>query len=344
MKNYIIPIFIPHHGCTHQCVFCNQKKITGLETPITPTEVLAIIEEHLARINRPRNIEVAFYGGSFTALPLAMQRELLLPAYRVLEEGRIHAIRLSTRPDCITQAILKQLSDLGVSTIELGAQSLNDCVLYSTARGHTTQDVISAVKIIKEAGIKCGLQLMVGLPNEDWISLIQSSKLATKLSPDFIRIYPTLVIADTPLERSYRSGKYRPLSIDEAVARCAFMKTIFERSDIPVIRVGLQATEELSDSSVVLAGPFHPAFGELVESYLFKIVLIRFLDCIKIDLQPLTIHHHYKDTSKIRGLKNANITYWQTTYNIKLNLIADGKKTGEIIIIHDNLQYFLSIK
>lgn len=344
MKNYIIPIFIPHYGCIHQCVFCNQKKITGLETPITPIEVASVIEEHLARINQLRNIEVAYYGGSFTALPLRKQRELLQPAYVAFKEGRIHAIRLSTRPDCITKENLNQLIELGVSIIELGAQSLNDSVLFSAARGHSTADVVNAVKLIKQFGIKCGLQLMIGLPNENWSHIIQTSHVAVKLAPDFIRIYPTLVIADTPLAKSYNAGKYRPLSIDQAVARCAFMKNFFERSAIPVIRTGLQATEELSDSSVVLAGPYHPAFGELVDSYLFKMIVVSFLESVHNDGQPIILHHHPRDTSKIRGLKNSNLLYWQNTYKANIEMVADGQKTGQILIDYGHLKYLLTNK
>lgn len=333
MKNYIIPIFIPHFGCPHQCVFCNQKKITGAQHPMTPSIVEKTISEHLVRINRERHIEVAFYGGSFTALPINKQQELLTPAYRALKAGNVHAIRISTRPDYINNKILDLLRAFGVSTIELGAQSLDDKVLLLTARGHTSKAINNAVRLIKSAGIKCGLQLMVGLFGEDWPSLIRTTQLAADLRPDFARIYPTLVIADTYLAKLYQEGFYTPLTIHEAIARCAFMKLVFERHNIPVIRTGLQASEDLNDYDVVLAGPYHPAFGEMVDAHIFNAMVIRCLDNFTKINSDVFIHHHPNDTSKLRGLCNANTKAWKKKFfNINVKLLADGATLGQLEI------------
>lgn len=328
MKHYIIPVFIPHYGCTHQCIFCNQKKITGFQTSMTPKLVAEVIKEHLTRIDRPRHIEIAFYGGSFTALPRDMQESLLTPAYHALKAGKVHAIRLSTRPDCITQEILELVSSLGVSTIELGAQSLDDTVLQNACRGHTSRAVTIAVNLIKAAGIKCGLQLMVGLPSETWSGLIKTTYQATALKPDFTRIYPTLVIADTHLAQLYQSGVYRPLTLNEAVARSAFMKLVFNRSNIPVIRTGLQASDDLNSQDVVLAGPYHPAFGEMVDAYLFNTMVVRCLDNFAELGAEIVIHHHAKDSSKVRGLANSNTKAWSNNFKPSFRLAPDGSTTG----------------
>lgn len=333
MKHYIIPIFIPHYGCLHQCVFCNQKRITGIETPVTSGEVANIIKEHLSRVNQPRHIEVAFYGGSFTALPAEIQQSLLLPANCMLKQNKIHAIRISTRPDCIDCEKLDLLYNLGVSIIELGAQSLDDNVLVTSARGHTAADVSIAVKLIKEKGMRCGLQLMVGLPGENWPSLIKTTYKAALLKPDFTRIYPTLVVADTHLATLFQRGLYRPLALAEAASRSAFMKLVFSRQGISVIRTGLQATEDLANNNVVLAGPYHPSFGEIVDSYIFNAMVIRCLDRISVMASTIVIHHHPKDSSKLRGLGNSNIRHWQECYrNILFKLLPDGKGLGELII------------
>lgn len=339
MKYSIIPIFIPHYGCPHQCIFCNQQKITGVQTPVTAQEISSIIDKHLSLINKPRHIEIAFYGGSFTALPLETQHALLAPANKALNSGKIHAIRLSTRPDCINSEIINLVSNLGVSTIELGAQSIDDTVLRLAARGHTSRVIADAVELIKSAKIKCGLQLMIGLPGENWSRLIKTTFKAAKIRPDFARIYPTLVIADTPLARLYNMGLYQPLSIDEAISRSVFMKLVFQRNNIPVIRTGLQASEDLSDPQVVLAGPYHPAFGEMVDAFLFNIMVTRCLESLSKIRTDITIHHHPKDTSKVRGVNSSNIRAWKKYFTHNILLIADGLKRGQLDIEASGLRY-----
>ncbi len=345
MKHYIIPVFIPHLGCLHQCIFCNQKKITGRQTPVTPEQVAKVIHERLATINQPRLIEVAFYGGSFTALSESIQNELLAPASQALRSGQIHAIRLSTRPDCISGRVIANLCKQGVTIVELGVQSLDDTVLFRSARGHSSQVVVEAVRQLKDSGISCGLQLMPGLPGEDWSSLIGTVRQTIDLGPDFVRIYPVVVIAGTMLAELYNQGVYHPLTIAQAVSRSAYMKLVFERRGIEVIRTGLQASEELDSQANVLAGPYHPAFGELVDSHIFFLMLAGFIEqyslCFETDL---IICHHPRDSSKVRGQYNHNIILLKARYNLPtVKLCADSTvKKGTLLLINDGLSYELN--
>lgn len=342
MKHYIIPVFIPHYGCSHQCVFCNQNKITGVITPATPDQVIAIIREHMSRIDRARHIEVAFYGGSFTALPVDVQSSLLAPAAEALRQGSIHAIRLSTRPDCLDDNIVDNLIAHGVSTVELGVQSLDNNVLGLAARGHVSEHVELAVNLLKNAQLKCGIQLMPGLPGENWSSLIKTANGVVKLMPDFVRIYPTLVIANTPLAELYKRGQYEPLSLAEAIQRSVFLKNIFSYNNINVIRVGLQATTELDDNEVVLAGPYHPAFGEMVESYRFRKMIEDVLEAINPSGQIL-LHYYERDHSKVRGISNSNLHYIYERYpNCKLELKGDGRAQGELVLTYCHKDYVIN--
>ncbi len=326
MKHYIIPIFIPHLGCRHQCIFCNQQSITGRPTPVTARQVRTMIADRLAGINQKRHVEVAFYGGSFTALPVAVQNELLAPATEALLDGHIQGIRLSTRPDCINEAIIDNLIQRGVTIVELGVQSLDDAVLAAAARGHDCQSVDQAVTLLQQTSLRCGLQFMPGLPGEDWLSLLTTVRHGLALAPDFVRIYPAVVIQGTPLARLYEQGAYQPLSLAQATVRAAYMKLAFERQGIDVIRVGLQASAELDSQGTVLAGPYHPAFGELVDAYTFYLMLAGFVEQdIAGCREHLLVRHHPQDCSKVRGHYNANIAGLQQVYNIaEITLQADA--------------------
>lgn len=342
MKHYIIPIFIPHYGCQHQCVFCNQRKITGLETPVGASEVEEIIEEHLLRITKERHIEIAFFGGSFTALPLEVQTMLLEPAYKALKAGKVDAIRLSTRPDAITREILDNLAAHGVSIVELGVQSLDETVLRLSARGHTTLHVESAVTLLKEYKFTIGLQIMPGLPGEDLRSFIKTAGRLVKLAPDIVRIYPTIVISDTPLANMYTAGNYQPLTLSEAVRRSAVLKLLCEQHKIKVIRTGLQATEELSNHSVVLAGPYHPAFGEMVDAHIFDLMVGKFVEEIP-GLKHITIHFHVREQSKVRGVTNVNIQKWKMTYGIdSIVFVPDGNVQGQLGLEVNGIIYIIN--
>jgi len=348
MKHYIIPMFIPHLGCLHQCIFCNQKKITGCQTSVTANQVNTMIRERLSAINQKRWIEVAFYGGSFTALPESVQNELLAPASKALRNGLIHAIRISTRPDCINPDTIANLIRQGVTIVELGVQSLDNHVLSTARRGHDSQSVTAAVTLLKQSGIHCGLQLMPGLPGEDWISLIRTVRQATTLRPEFVRIYPVIVIADTALAGLYSQGSYQALSLKQAVVRSAYMKLVFEQQGIEVIRTGLQASAELDSKTNVIAGPYHPAFGELVDSYIFYLMIAAFIEQNgAVSEDALIIRHHPQDCSKVRGQYNNNINKLTHSYNItKISLYADSsvkkgcllfENHGQVVLFNKNL-------
>ncbi len=316
-------------------MFCNQRKITGQETPVTAEQVSEIIEESLVKITGRRQVELAFYGGSFTALSLDCQYELLQPAYQALQRNLIHSIRISTRPDCINPVIVKNLAMLGVRTVELGVQSMDDAVLAGANRGHTAKDVSNATSLIKNAGLACGVQLMPGLPGENWSSLICTVTKIIGLRPDFARVYPTLVIAGTPLANLYYDNRYKPLTIPEAVAKSAYIKLTFEQQGIKVIRTGLQATAELSKAHVVLAGPYHPAFGELVDSFLFFLMAAHCIEILSYSAceGEMTIHHHPKDSSKLRGVSGENIRRLKKTYKLSsIILKPDHHTLGELVI------------
>lgn len=324
----ILPIFIPHAGCPHQCIFCNQKTISGHSKAAIAYASFQI--ERWLQWMKPNILnEAAFYGGSFTGLPLDLQEELLQLTDKLIMEGFIGSVRLSTRPDYIDAIRLKLLKKHSVRMVELGVQSLDDRVLQKAERGHTSQQVVEAMKLLKENDFFTGIQLMVGLPMQDFASVKTTGEQAAFLQPDIARIYPVLVIKDTQLAREYMSGNYMPLTLEEAVIQSAWLYRRLTQSDINVIRVGLQADEELCSPGNILAGPFHPAMGELVKSRILRD------DCTKKiaflyekGLRCVDIYCSYSLESKLRGQKNDNLRFWQQQYpGIKLRIIhekADG--------------------
>ncbi len=275
MSPLVIPIFIAHQGCPHLCIFCDQHSITGKaageEHQVTPASVKKEIEDWLAHSEdrKKRQVQVAFYGGSFTGLPVARQKELLDAVKPFIEQGTVQKIRLSTRPDYVNEEIAEFLDKHDVGVVELGVQSLDEEVLKASGRGHSVQQSMEAVKLLKQSGFSVGVQLMCGLPGDSTVKLINTANMVVDLAPDFVRIYPALVIKGSGLARMYRDGSYKPLSLNKAVAQVSLLKNIFEQHTIKVVRVGLQPSEELRKK--VLGGPYHPAFGELVASRrLFK--------------------------------------------------------------------------
>ncbi|MBU5437736.1 radical SAM protein [Tissierella sp. MSJ-40] len=315
-RHYIIPIFVPHLGCPHDCVFCNQRKITGLSTNITPSFVEKTIKEHLETFNSDSYVEVAFYGGSFTAIDLDIQKELLKVPYKYKEKGLIQGIRLSTRPDCIDELILNNLREYKVDTIELGVQSLEDTVLYESGRGHTSKDVYEASNLIKDYGINLGLQMMIGLPGDDRCKSLYTCKEFIKLNPFCVRIYPTLVVKDTYLETLYLKDKYIPLTLEEAVDISTELLMLFNYYHIDVIRIGLQPTENIQLGKDVVTGPFHPAFRQLVEANIIKLLLDDYLSKANLTFQNevLVIQANSRNISAIAGQKSSNINYFMQKY------------------------------
>ena len=263
-RESIIPLFVPHLGCPNDCVFCNQRRISGSLVPATAEDVDKAIENAAALPRNGAKRQLAFYGGSFTAIPTEMQLELLGRAKCHIERGEIDSIRLSTRPDAIDAAVLKRLEAHGVETIELGAQSMDDEVLCLAGRGHTAEDVENASKLIKAAGFRLILQMMTGLPGDSVEKSIATAEKIIALKPDGVRIYPTVIVRDTALFDLWKAGLYAEHTVDEAVRYCARLLPLFEAAGIPVIRLGLNPTEDLSGGDAA-GGAYHPALGELVK-------------------------------------------------------------------------------
>ncbi len=264
----IIPIFITHEGCPHRCIFCNQEPITGQNHHVGPQEVEDEIRKWLRRSPaRGRRVETAFYGGSFTALPIIRQRELLRAVQPFLESGKVQAIRLSTRPDYIDSKSADFLSAYGVQTVELGIQSMSDKVLAVSQRGHTVEQSIKAINFLSNSGLQVGVQLLLGLPAETTRSTLQGTRQLTTMRIDFVRLYPALVIKGSGLADLYHRHKYRPLTMNQTIALTARIASMLSNHHIPVIRIGLPASKELEKN--LLAGPYHPALGEMVAARIF---------------------------------------------------------------------------
>lgn len=265
-KHAIIPIFIPHRGCPNDCVFCNQRKITARTDDIRPEDVRSIVEQWLTTLDSVQTVEIAFYGGSFTGLPIAEQSAFLAVAHEYKTAGKVDKIHLSTRPDYIDEEILDNLSSYEVDTIELGVQSFDNAVLKASNRGHDKSSVYRAVNLIKARGFELGIQLMIGLPGDSFESCIMSATEAAALKPDLARLYPTIILDDTELYNMYTRGEYTPLSREEAIERTKEMYKILDTNGVNIMRVGLKSTEIIGEGGAINGGTYHPAFRQLVES------------------------------------------------------------------------------
>lgn len=268
MKHANIAVFVPHIGCPNRCSFCNQNSISGTQSAPAPQEVAQVCGDFLASGDSRRFVgELAFFGGSFTAVPREYMTSLLQAAQPFLGKGKIEGIRISTRPDAIDREILTLLKSYGVTAIELGAQSMDEGVLAANFRGHTAKDVEQAAALITEEGFELGLQMMVGLYEDTPEACLETARKLIALAPATVRIYPTVVIRGTWLEKLYRQGKYQPMSLEEGVALCARLLEMFTQAGIRVIRLGLHASPSLEKDRV--AGLYHPAFRELCEGRLY---------------------------------------------------------------------------
>ena len=268
MKTHaIIPVFIPHKGCPNDCVFCNQKAITARTADITPEDVRNLIERYLPTLeNRGlETIEVAFFGGSFTGIPMKEQSAFLAVAKEYKDKGLIHKIHMSTRPDYINEEILDNLKKYDADIIELGVQSFDPEVLSASNRGHNAEDVYKACDLIKKYGFELGIQLMIGLPEDSLEKCIYSAKETVRIGPSIARLYPTIVLNDTKLLEMYRRGEYDPLTTEEAVAITKEMYKILDDAGINIIRVGLKSTDLITEGGEIQGHTYHPAFRQLVE-------------------------------------------------------------------------------
>jgi histone acetyltransferase (RNA polymerase elongator complex component) len=307
-KPLIIPFFIPHAGCPHHCVFCNQKIITGAESESLNTSPAPAIGQFLTYKRPSRShVEVSFYGGNFLGLPKEKILYLLKETEPFVDSGQIQGLRFSTRPDTIDEYRLNLIAPFPVSVIELGVQSMDDRVLKMSARGHTAADTVHAVNLLKKKGFKIGLQMMTGLPGDTVSGSLETAHKIIALKPDFVRIYPTLVLEGSPLALLYKKGAYAPLSLESCVDQLKNLYLLFQSEHIPVIRMGLQASRELSDTSIVLAGPYHPALGHWVLSSVMLDRAIAALELNPPTTDAATLLVHAKSMSRIQGLNKQNI-------------------------------------
>ncbi len=301
MKKANIPVFVAHLGCPNDCVFCNQRRITGTDGDMTGEKCEKIIKEWLGHISG--EAEIAFFGGSFTGIPLSRQNELLSVAAAYLDGKKITGIRLSTRPDYISEGIIENLLSFGVTTVELGAQSTSDDVLALSHRGHTAKDIEKASQMILASGMELGLQMMTHLPGSDDEKDRKTCRDFISLGPSQVRIYPTLVLKDTCLCDMFCRGEYAPQSLEEAVALTAELTEEFEGAGIKVIRTGLQPSESLDNAFV--AGPYHPAFGEMAKSRQIYLKIKKYVETKKPDYLVIEVEKSMR--SKLSGQKRANI-------------------------------------
>ncbi len=295
-----IPIFIPHLACAHNCIFCNQRHISGQTKAPTIEQVKEIIDSHLATIKEGTEVEVAFFGGSFTGIEMNLQNKYLQAIQPYIKEGKVKSIRLSTRPDYINEQILYNLKSHNVSDIELGAQSLDDEVLSFSERGHNVEDVYKAAQLINSYGFNLGLQMMIGLPLDTKEKSVNTAKKILSLGAKTTRIYPTLVIEHTALAKLYRENTYTPLTINQAIDWTKEVYKVFANSNIKILRVGLHPSKDLISGKGFLAGPFHISFFELVLSAIWRDRLLQLDDKVK------TIYVNPKDINHIIGYQSKN--------------------------------------
>lgn len=326
MKHSNISVFVPHVGCPHKCSFCDQRTISGAQSLPCGRDVREVCEQALREVRSPENTEIAFFGGSFTAIPRDYMLELLEAAKEYVGEGKFMGIRCSTRPDCISAEVLELLKGFGVTAIELGAQSMKDEVLEANERGHTAQDVVNASRLIREHGFELGLQMMTGLYKSSLADDMDTARKIADLAPDTVRIYPVAVLRGTRLGQLYLSGEYAPVPFDEMVEVCADIMKLFTDKGIRVIKCGLHASEFVEQDMV--AGYYHPAFRELCEAAIYRSII---LDAIEKELPDcrgkVTAEVSSRCISKAVGQKRANIEFFRER---GLDLTIVGSETVPI--------------
>jgi histone acetyltransferase (RNA polymerase elongator complex component) len=305
MRKVTVPFFISHQGCSHTCVFCDQRAISNSSGDLPTREDILAKVAAWQQTAGERPLEVAYFGGSFTALPVAVQDHLLQPLQGLLASGEIMSVRISTRPDCIDDATVKRLARQGITTIELGVQSMDDGVLQSAVRGHCAADSEAAIRCIRDGGLSVGAQLMPGLPGDTPAKSFHSLQRVIAAGADFLRFYPVIVLRGTELARRFQAGEYVPLTVEEGVQLCKVLLHEAMLSEVPVIRIGLQADEGLNKTTV-LGGCWHPSLGRLTRSELYFDLLCRLLISVPGGL-PCTILCHPSRISEVTGQGRINL-------------------------------------
>ncbi|MDE6425782.1 MAG: radical SAM protein [Ruminococcus sp.] len=306
MKHSNISIFVAHVGCPNKCSFCNQHTISGSQKAPSAHEVRCICTQALSEIKNPESAEIAFFGGSFTAIPRDYMMELLRTAYEFIDEGKFHGIRISTRPDFITPEILEILKKYGVTAIELGAQSMNDDVLRMNERGHTAENVFIASRLIREYGFELGLQMMVGLYGSTPETENETMNKIIEIKPDTVRIYPVVILKGTRLAELLKSGEYKPFDFDYVVKFSAECLINFEKNNIKVIKCGLHASEFVENDKI--GGFYHPAFRELCENIIYR---NKISEIIIPDIKQYIFKVNDKCISKALGHKKSNVEFFR---------------------------------
>lgn len=331
----IISVFIPHGGCPERCHFCDQRVSGG--DPLAAMRVSKAIEDHLATSPTGRASEIAFYGGTFTALSPERQLAYLETARPYLEQGVIGTVRISTRPDALNPAWLEQLRDrFRLATVELGAQSFNADVLERLGRSHSPHATIEGVRLLKTLGLRSGVHLMIGTPGECTEDDARASQLLASERPDFVRIHPLLVLKGTPLENDFRAGHFKPLELETAIDRVALLTASLEASGIRVIRLGLQANELLG--AAIVAGPYHPAFGDLVRGRIARnrteVALALALRQWSEDYDPsISIEAESTTFSHLSGHRKQNLNWLKERFRLRnLSLLEKARENNNLEI------------
>jgi histone acetyltransferase (RNA polymerase elongator complex component) len=346
-RPFVIPVFLPHHGCPHQCVFCNQNAITGRKGALpSPGKVRQIVKTFLNfKGKSKRTVQIAFYGGNFLGLRTSYIEALLNEASRFVENGAVESLRFSTRPDTIDSERLDILHQYPVATVELGVQSMDDHVLAISKRGHTALQTMNAVKMLKGRKYEIGLQIMVGLPGDDDNRALETGRRIVGLDPDFVRIYPTVVLANSRLAKWYARGWYAPLPLDRCVQLVKKLFLLFCDNHIRVVRMGLQASADLQNGEDLLAGPFHPSFGHLIYSEVLLDLAKAVLESLTPTPDNLTINIHPRNISTMRGLKNRNIETLKKQFGLKtITIIPDVTGEGSHMTITDRLSFLRTVE
>ena len=364
IKPFIIPIFIPHIGCPHQCVFCNQSIITSSgitssgitssgitssgiisrnETILDNFNISSDVQKYLTYKGNRKKVQIAFYGGTFLGLDKYHIKRLLTEATKFVKKGLVDSIRFSTRPDTITEETIALLQGFPVETIELGVQSMDNSVLILSGRGHTAYDTEKAINLLKKkTDYKIGLQMMVGLPGDSKEKSIATGNKIASFFPSFVRIYPTVVFTGSPLAILYKKGSYLPIKMDDAVSLVAKLYLLFKQKNITVIRMGLQASSDFN-KDLLIAGPYHPAFGHLVFSKIFLDTAITIIEkTISTETyninkqQSIVIHVNPSSISEMRGIKNSNTNTIKKKYGFrKVDITPDSK------LLKNNISIFI---
>jgi histone acetyltransferase (RNA polymerase elongator complex component) len=335
VRPLIIPIFVIHRGCPNRCVFCNERIAAGgYPERLTGDTVRAVCDRHLTEGGRKFD-QIAFYGGNFTGIDRDFQIELLDVAQSYIDAGRVDSIRVSTRPDYIDDERIALLTRYNVSTVEIGAQSMVDEVLSASGRGHSSEDVRCALKLLKKAGMKTGVHLMAGLPGDNRKGFEYSVEEIVGLRPDTVRIHPTVVFRNTSLAQAYHRGTYLPLAMDDAIDLCKHALLRFQKAGIPVIRLGLHTTKEMEADHNIIAGPFHPAFRSLVEGSLFLDMATELLGSGVLKRREVVFSVAPQDASNLRGMKNRNIRILKESFGITEIYVRENteQKRGSLRII-----------